>query len=134
MIKSILRSFLVNGVALFLASKIVLGFHLPLEWQVLGSVVIAFTFIHLIIAPVLKLILGPLNLLTFGLIGFIVDVALLYGLSIFFKQIYFTDWLFPGLTYSGIIIPIYNFPPIGSTIVSAAIINIIRNVLKYLSS
>ncbi|MBI4099647.1 phage holin family protein [Candidatus Microgenomates bacterium] len=134
MIKALIRAILINGVALFIATQFISGFHLTHGLESLAIVTVVFTIIHLVIKPILKLIFGAINFLTFGLFALALDVAILYALAIFLPQIGFTSWLFPGGEYAGIIIPAYNFNPIGSTIVSAIFINAVRTFLNYLAA
>ncbi len=134
MIKSILRAFLINGVALYLTSQLISGFYLSSSWPGIAVITVAFTLAHLLIGPILKLLLGSLNFITFGLVGLAIDVLLLYVLGTYLAQISFSSWTFPGFASSRLIIPAYEFNWIGSTIASAVVINTVRSVLKYLSS
>ncbi len=134
MIKTLLRAILINGIALFLASQIITGFHLREDPKSLLIVVGVFTAIHFFVKPILGVFLGPINFLTLGLVSLAIDAAILYGLSVFLPYLTFSTWLFPGLTISGIILPAYHFNQIGSIIASAAVINLIRSFLSYLAS
>src|SRR3989344_5791726 len=100
MFKKIIRSYLVNILALYLVSIYIGGFHLAKGWQSLLEVGAGFTLIHLLLRPILGLVTGPLNFLTFGLIGLILDAGLLYGLTMFFPEVFVTSWYFPGFITS----------------------------------
>lgn len=134
MIKGLIRAVLINGVALYLVSQYILGFHLTFGLKSLAVVTLVFTAIHLLVKPVLKMILGTLNFATFGLISLILDVGILYGLTAILPQISFSNWNFAGLEYFGFTVPVYNFNALGSTIVSAILINLVRTFLNYLAS
>lgn len=134
MLKNLIRIMLINGVALFLTSRYISGFHLNFAWQSLVVVTVVFTAIHLFVKPILGLFFGPINFLTFGSVSLALDVGILYILSVFFPQVSFSSWLFPGLTSFGFVIPAYQFPPLGSTIISALLINFVRGFLTYLAT
>lgn len=134
MIKAILRALLINTVALFVTARYIEGFHLPKPGETLLLVILAFTLIHIFVKPVLKLIFGPLNFLTFGLVSLGLDLVILYSLTIFFPAFSFSAWTFPGATVMGIIIPAYNLAIYHSIIVVALGINFIRSFLGYLAS
>lgn len=134
MIKKLIRLYLINVFALWVVSSYIDGFHLSEGFKSLFVVGAGFTALHLIIKPIITMILGPINLLTLGLIGLIVDGALLYLLTIYFPQISITSWTFSGYNLQGIILPVTYFNFWASTIVSAAIINVVRGVLSFLSS
>ena len=134
MIKGLIRAVLINGVALFLASRSISGFHLDYSYQPFIIITLIFTAIHLFIKPLLNLILSSLNFLTFGLVSLVIDIAILYALSRFFPQVTFSRWPFPGFEYLGFTVPAYEFSPLGSTIASAVLINLVRQLLNYLAS
>ena len=134
MIKGLIRALLINSVGLFLASQLISGFHLSYGIHSIFIVAVAFTAIHIFVKPLLNLFLGPINLLTLGLVSLAIDTAILYSLSVFLPQISFSNWQFIGVSSSGIVIPPYNFNPIGSTIISAILINLVRSALNFLAS
>lgn len=134
MIKGIFRATLINGVALFVVSQSVSGFHLAYGLKSLVVVTLVFTTFHLLVKPVLKIVLGPLNFATLGLLFLALDVAILYALTIFLPQVSFSAWFFPGLEYFGFTIPAYDFNALGVTIISALIVNFIRTFLNYLAT
>lgn len=134
MIKATLRAFLINGVALYLTAYYISGFNLPKELKILALVVLVFTLVHLLVKPILKLFMGPINFITFGLVSLALDVGILYGLTILFRQLSFTPWQSPEAMFLGIIIPAYNLNSIAVIIVSAISVNFVRTALSYLAS
>jgi putative membrane protein len=129
MIKKIIRSYVVNVLALYLVSVFVGGFHLSQGWTSLLEVGAGFTAIHLLLRPILGFITGPLNFLTLGLIGLVIDAALLYLLTLFFPEVYITGWFFPGLTFAQLSIDPMQMNILTVTILCAFIINLIRSVI-----
>lgn len=130
MIKKILGSFLINLFALYVTSQLVNGFELQKEMRSLLILCAGFTLLHLLLRPILNLIFKPLNFLTLGFVGLLVDAALLYGLTVYFPQIRILPWDFPGLFLEGITIPARNLGTIEVTILSAFSINFIRSILS----
>ena len=114
-------------------SSLVGGFHLSEALKSLLTVGAGFTFLHILVGPIVKMILGPINFLTLGLIGLIVDSGLLYLLTIYFPQVSITPWNFAGLNVSG-----FSIQPVSlnfwlSLVVSAAVINLVRGILSFLA-
>jgi len=69
-----------NVLALFIVEYLVPGFHLASIWTgVVAAVVIG--LVNTFIRPILQLIALPLSILTFGIVAFLINVALLYGAS-----------------------------------------------------
>lgn len=129
MIKNLIRSYFINVVSLWITSIYIGSFHLAngIESVLIAS--IGFTLIYLTIGPIINFILGPINFLTLGVIGLILDSIILYGLTIYFPQINTSGWSFPGASLGGVILPSFNFNLITGTILSALVINIIRRSL-----
>ena len=130
MIKKILGSFLINLFALYFASQIVSGFVLEKEWNTLLILCAGFTFLHLFLRPVLNLIFRPLNFLTLGFVGLIIDAAILYGLTLYFPQVRIVAWVFPGIQFDGLTVPTRSLGVIEVTVFSSFLINLIRSTLS----
>lgn len=129
MIKAVTRNYLINVFALWVTAQYVTGLHLSEGIKSLLIVGAGFTVLHLLLKPLLKLILGPINFLTLGLIGLFIDGGILYLLTLYFPQISVTGWFFPGLITDYFVLPAWDFNTITGTIVVALIINVIRSFL-----
>lgn len=73
--------FLINGLSLYVASRLIPGFHISLDPGVLAETVGLLTLINLIIKPILKIVLTPIIWITFGLASFILNAFFLYAVS-----------------------------------------------------
>lgn len=133
MIKKLVRLYLINIFALWVVSSLVGGFHLFEGLKSLLMVGAGFSFLHLLVGPIVKMILGPINFLTLGLIGLVVDSGLLYLLTVYFPQVSVTPWDFAGINISGITIQPISFNFWLSLVVSAAVINLVRGILSFLA-
>ncbi len=71
----------VNGVAILIANYFVPGFFAG-GLKSLGVAALILTIINTVVKPILKLLTGPLILLTFGLFVLIINAASLYILDI----------------------------------------------------
>jgi putative membrane protein len=72
---------LVNAVALVAAVQLVPGARFQGEWWQLAIVAAIFGLINAYLRPIVKLLSLPLNLLTFGLVGFAINAGLLMLLA-----------------------------------------------------
>lgn len=133
MIKHITRSYLINLFALWVVAEYIGAFHINEGLKSLLIVGAGFTVLHLIIKPILSTVLGAVNFLTLGIVGLLVDAALLYGLTLYFPQVSITPWVFPGASIEGFIIPSIEFTLITGTILTAFVINLIRQGLNALA-
>lgn len=86
----------VSGVVLEIipGESIFFGIELTEYWQLLAAVGIVFGLINFFIMPLLRAITLPLRLLTFGLFGLVLNMAVLFALDVLFRELTITG-LFP---------------------------------------
>lgn len=85
--------------------------------------------VSLVIHPIFSIILLPINLLTFGLVTFILNVALIFALIQFLPTFSITSYDFPGANIGGFIIPAAKLSQITTILAAAIIITIVQKVL-----
>ena len=85
--------------------------------------------LNLLVKPILKLILFPVNLLTFGLFSWIINVAILYLLTRLTPYISITPWVFPGISTAGFVVPAVNLSYTWTLIAVSLVITAIVTVL-----
>ncbi|MCL4390298.1 MAG: phage holin family protein [Patescibacteria group bacterium] len=134
MIKGLIRSYLINLFALWVVSVYIGAFRLANGWESLLLVSAGFTLLHLFFRPIISIITGPLNFLSLGLVGLVIDAIILYGLTLYFPQVSIVPWNFAGATVNGFVIPAYSFSVLTGAILSAAVINLIRGILASIAS
>lgn len=74
-----------NILALFLASRFIDGVSIAGGWQGLAVVGLILSVFNFVLKPVLKFLLGPFILLTFGLLLVAINIALVWATD-FFSQ------------------------------------------------
>jgi len=94
--RSILKHFLINTVALYLISQGVSGivFANGLETLFLTGAVLSLT--TMIVRPILNLLLLPLNLVTFGLFKWVTYAITLYLVTLIVPGFTLTNFVFAG--------------------------------------
>ncbi len=80
-----------NGAALLLAARIIPGFELTADVRNLAIIALVLTLLNWVVKPILKMILGPIIVLTLGLGLILVNIIVIYLL----------DFLFITLTIQG---------------------------------
>jgi putative membrane protein len=131
--KTLLRIFLFSLFALWLTPNLIGGFKIAngLETYVIGGATLA--FIYFFVKPVLRLFFLPINLLSLGLLSWLVNVALLYLLTIMVPQVQISAWQFPGISYQGIVIPAYYLNSMTNFVLVSFVLSFIINFLSWLS-
>ncbi|MEK7177995.1 MAG: phage holin family protein [Patescibacteria group bacterium] len=100
--KKIFRMIIFSAVAIFLTALWNKGFVIKLDPMTYLKAAIVVAMVYYLIAPISKLILLPLNLLTFGLISVLFYAAIFYFLLNRFNLISIEEWVFPGAKMLGI--------------------------------
>lgn len=131
--KHIIRVFLFNVFALWLSSQILPTLTAPQGWQTILLAGFTLSMLMLIVKPILKILFIPINILTFGLLNWLINVIVIYLLTIFVPEIQVNTWTFPGGSWAGFVIPAIHFTYYTALIASSLLITIITDVLHYVS-
>lgn len=90
------------------------------------------TGIIIFIKPLLKLLFLPINFLTLGFFSWIINVVVLYLLTLFVSQIKIIPFEFVRFSYQGFVIPKISFGIFESFLVTSFVISITSNFLTWL--
>lgn len=124
MLLDLLVRVIVNGIALVAAVQIVPGVHAPADLTKLVLLAIVFGLVNAYLRPIVKAMSLPLNLLTFGLVGLVINVAMVLVAAAI------SDNLHLGLALGGW--PL-NDPSIGlDTLVAAFLVSLLISVVAAL--
>lgn len=132
--KYILRLFLFQIIGLWFAGQLIPTLVVVGNWQSLAIAGIILGLLMLIIRPILKILFIPINFITFGLLSWFVDVIILFILTIIMPQVQVREWLFPGYSLAGFVIPAIKFTYLLSLIASTLVISFISNVLEFVAN
>lgn len=130
--KTLLRYFLINTVSLYLTTEAIKGLSYSGGFQTLLIGGLAFTGINLILIPLLKVLLLPLNLLTLGLFAWLTNVLALYALTTAVPQFRLAPYNFPGFEYQGFVIPAVYLSTLWVAFISSFMIGILTHLLHWL--
>lgn len=128
--KKIFRMIIFSALALIFTSFWNKGFILNLNSLLTATLVLAFVFY--LIVPLSKIILLPLNIITLGLMSFLVYLAILHLSSDAFHLFTITSWTFPGASILFVAIPKTYIPYLGNLVLSSVSISSIINLLEHL--
>lgn len=103
--KGILKRFLFYTIALFAATQLLAGFRLDGGLQIYIITGIILSLMMLILKPILEFVSMPLNAITFGLASFLVNVIILFLLTVFVGQVKVEPFSLPGISLAGFAIP-----------------------------
>ncbi len=124
--KRFLISTIINGLGIWLVSAIIPGIGLKPYgggelWQLIATLLVIgaiFGLINAVIAPVIKVIAFPLYLLTFGLISFVINGALLLLVAWISQQLSPDTFTIEGFTPEGLAIESLGWAILASIVIS----------------
>ncbi len=121
-----------SSFALILTSLWNKGFILPSDLITFFVASLTLALVFYIILPLSKIILLPLNIITLGLVTFVVYLVILHfsGASLHLFEI--TEWNFQGLNIAFISIPKMHISYLGNLVLSSVSISSIINVFEQL--
>ncbi len=128
--KRIIRGVIFSAVSLYLTSLLIQGFSIKYDLKSFAIATLILAAVYYLIIPLSKLILFPLNILTFGFISIIVYILLFNYVIHYFGFISIHSWTFEGFTFAGIIIPKMQLSYFSTLISSALLYSTIINVFE----
>ena len=128
--KKIFRMIVFSAVAIFLTALWNKGFVIKPEPMIYLKAALVLTTVYYLIIPVSKLILLPLNLLTFGLVSVIFYAFIFYFLLNNFNLINIHEWVFSGVKFLGITFGEIKISGLANIFVSSFSISTIINLLE----
>ncbi|HUD19109.1 MAG TPA: phage holin family protein [Patescibacteria group bacterium] len=131
--KHVVRVFLFNVFALWITSQFFPTLVIPHGWQVTLFAGLMLSILMLIVAPLLRILFIPINILTFGLLSWFINVIVIFLLTIFVPEIRIMPWTFPGSTWSGFSIPAVHLSYFLALILTSLSITTIADFLHYVS-
>lgn len=131
--KRLLRSVVYHVFALWFTSTIIPALTIAGNLWGMLSAGLALTIMMLLVKPLLSLIFLPINILTLGLLGWMVNVAVLYLWTALVPNVRLTPWTFPGFTTNGFVVPEAHLSYTWTLVIVALVISAIVNLLSYIN-
>lgn len=112
--RNFLLRWIINGIALYVAARLVPGIEAPESLGTLAVVALVFGLVNACIGPILRLLTCPLILLTLGLFTFVINAALLW----------LTAWVAEALG-----VP-FHVEGLGAALLGALVVSVVSWVLS----
>ena len=95
---------------------------------------VTFAFVYLFVRPLIKILSLPLNIITFGLFSLLVNVAVLYLISVVVPGFEITAFQFEGCEFLGVSVPPFHLNTFLSTLVASAALTASTSVFLWVFS
>ena len=130
--KSLLRGIVLNSFALWIVSQIVGGLVIKGGFDVVALGGGVLTLMNLLIKPILSILTLPFNLLTMGLFSWLLNVFIIYLLTVVVSQISITSYTFPGANIGEFSAPRITISSFQTAILVAFLISVFTNMFIWL--
>lgn len=130
--KSILRNYLINLGALWTTTQILPALSITegIKGLLIGA--LAFMAANILLIPLLKVLLLPLNLLTVGVFTWLSNVIAFYLLVTVIPYFQILPYHFPGISYQGFNLPPWDLPTFQVVLIASFLMGIIIHFARWL--
>jgi putative membrane protein len=130
--KTLLRHFLVNVVALWAVAQLFSGMTFAKNYETLVVTAAVLGLVHLLVKPILNIFLLPLNLLTLGMFRWLVNVASLYLVTLLVSGFSVYAFNFSGFSYSGFYLPAFAVSGFMALVLTSFVLSLISSFFYWL--
>ncbi len=131
--RKLLRYYLINLGALYLATRAVPGltYEGGIRTLLFGGLV--FAVINFLLVPLLKILFLPLNILTLGLFAWVINVLALYALTTAVSEFKIIPYFFTGISFQGLTIGPYDLSAFWVAVLASFVIGVVTHFLQWLT-
>lgn len=126
--RSLIVKIIATMVSFYITSSLVAGFKIEPTWQSYLIAALIFLLFNLLVTPLIKLLLLPINLLTLGLFRWITQVLVIYLFDILYTGITISSYYFAGYSSSLVALPAGNLSAFWVYCLSALIMSVSYNI------
>lgn len=130
--KKIIRTFIIILASIKLAGLVIPT--IKLEGGA-GTIILAsagLTIFEYLIKPIAKILFLPINILTLGLLRWVIDVIGLYLVTLLVKGFIIQPYQLPQIQFNGLSIPSLHFSLLITYILASLLINLFVTILKWI--
>lgn len=129
--KTVLRAILLNSLSIWLTSLISVGLTITGGIPTILMAGAVLFLIQNLIKPVLQIITLPFNVLTLGLFSWVVNIIVLYLLTLFIGEIRVSPFTFQGINYGDFVISKLEINQFSAFILASLALKVMRDFLEW---
>lgn len=130
--RKIIRSIFINFLCFWLIAEFLPAIDYSNNLKILFIASLTLFLFNLLVKPLLNLVFLPINLITLGSFRWVVNIIVLYLVTIFVSGFYIKPFSFSGINFNGFIIPALNFSTFWSFLLVSFLISVISDTINYL--
>lgn len=131
-LQKFLKTLLATAFTIYLTSLLIPGLSLTPGLKSLSIVTVSLVILKRLVSPVIKILLLPLNIVTFGLIRWLITVIVLYLLDFLLTEIDIQGFLLTNIPGLGKFLPQMVVGTFIATIIIAIVLSILKRTLSWL--
>lgn len=116
--------------ALWLAKEVFPAFTITGSWTTLFVSGFILSLLMLIAKPILKILFIPINILTFGLLSWVINVIVIYLLTLLAPNVAIHAWVFQGIAWQGFTVPATTISYLVALTITSLGVTCITNILE----
>ena len=130
--KGLLRSIVVNFLTLFLLAKFSAAIYFSDNFLVLFWAAFVLTVLNLLVKPILNILLTPINFITLGAFRWIINLIMLFLVTLFIPEFKIISFTFNGYSVGGFVIPAFRFSFFWALFLVSFLIELVSGVIDWL--
>lgn len=119
-----------NTFGLWLTSQILPTIVLPNQWQQLLLIGLVLTILTTLVAPIIKILMIPINFMTLGFLSWFVHAIILYILTIVMPEVTIRAWTFEGFSWGGFVVPEVDINFLASLILTSLVLAFFTSLFR----
>lgn len=131
--KRYLRHLFYNFLALIFTGYVLAGVKFVGGYQTILLTALVLTAVNLLVRPLVKLLLLPINLLTLGAFRWLINLIALYLVTVIVPQFQIKSFTFTGFTYQGFVVPTVNLSVFWAFLVTSLVLSLSTTFLFWLN-
>ncbi len=134
MLKSLLRNYLINLGGLWFVASILPALYISDGGFGLMKVAFVFMMVNLLLVPLIKILLLPLNLLTFGFFAWLANVLALYAMVVIIPTFKILPHTIVGFQRGGFVVPTMELSTFQVAILASFLISLSVHFMHWLTT
>lgn len=130
--KKFLRTIIVNFFSLFLISKFIGGINYSDNLLVLFWAAFFLSVLNLLVKPILNILMTPINFLSLGAFRWVINIIILFLVTIFVPEFKIVGFTFPGFSFAGFSVPAIRLAFFWSLFLISFMLELIPGVITWL--
>lgn len=130
--RNLLVRIIATMLSFFITSRLIVGFQIDANWQSYLLAAVIFLMFNLLVAPLVKLLLLPINLLTLGLFRWFTQVIVIYLFDVLYTGLTIHSYYFSGFTSTLLALPAHMISVFWVYVLSALTMSLTYNLSSML--